>query len=53
MMKKQYDDKICQPLSEEKVSLDDFGMNLEGARELKPIESPDSILGAWFFVHKV
>ncbi len=52
-MKEQNNNKMCQPFSDEKVSLDDFGMNLEGVSELKPIESPDSILGAWFFVHKV
>ena len=52
-MKEQYNDKNSQSLSDEKVFLDDFGMNLEGVNELKPIESPDCIIGAWFFVHKV
>ena len=37
----------------EKSPLTSFEMDLEKAKELKPIENPDSILGPWFFVHKV
>lgn len=37
----------------EKSPLTSFEMDLEKAKELKPIENPDSIIGPWFFVHKV
>lgn len=38
---------------DEKVAMDEFKMDLSEMDELEPIENPDSIIGPWFFVHKV
>lgn len=38
---------------EEKLPMKNYEMDLSDFEELQPIESPDSILGPWFFVHKV
>lgn len=36
-----------------KENMQGFEMELDDMEELQALESPDSILGPWFFVHKV
>ncbi|MFT8889681.1 MAG: hypothetical protein ABF904_12795 [Ethanoligenens sp.] len=41
---------LKEKVSGENMTLKDFNANLRDVEELQPIESPNTVLGPWFFV---